>query len=285
MSRFIKVEDERPTLLIDVSNLCHRAFHTTGGLSFNGDATGVLFGLFRDVAEYRELFDASRVAFCFDGGCDHRKKLYQRYKADRDDRKQQMDEDELEARRELRRQIYRLRTSLLNQAGFRNVFWQEGYEADDIIAWIAENHWNDFVIISTDQDLYQCLAEGRVTLWNPITKKPTTERSFTEKYGITPTMWANVKAIAGCSGDNVPGIKGVGEKTAAKFISGTLKPTSVQYRDIVANVDRIERNFGLVRLPFPGCGPFELNDDDVTEKAWDSVMELLGMKSLLGRRR
>lgn len=285
MSRFVVEDDDRPVLLIDVSNMAHRAFHTTGGLSFNGDMTGILYGIFRDVVEFRELFNASKIAFCFDGGHDHRTKLYQKYKADRVERKQQMDEDELTARRELRKQIYRLRTSLLNEAGFRNVFWQEGYEADDIIAWVCENHWNDFVIVSTDQDLFQCLVEGRVTIWNPITKKAITEKSFTEKYGITPTLWANVKAIAGCSGDNVPGIQGVGEKTAAKFIAGRLKTTSLQYASIVANVTMIERNFGLVKLPFPGCGPFELNEDDVTERSWDKVMGALGMNSLLGRRR
>lgn len=284
MSRFVVEEDTRPVLLIDVSNMAHRAFHTTGGLSFNGDMTGILYGIFRDIVEFRELFNASKIAFCFDGGHDHRTKLYQKYKADRVERRQKMDEDELEARRELRKQVYRLRTSLLNDVGFRNIFWQEGYEADDIIAWIAENHWNDFVIVSTDQDLYQCLVENRITIWNPITKRTITEKSFTEKYGIVPMLWANVKAIAGCSGDNVPGIKGIGEKTAAKFMSGKLKPTSKAFIDIISNANKIDRNFSLVKLPFPGCGPFELEDDDVTPRTWDKMMDALGMRSLMGRR-
>ena len=272
------------TLLIDVSNMAHRAFYTTGSLSFGGDPTGVLYGLFRDIIEFRELFNADRIAFCFDGGWDKRIEVFPQYKSNRIAHRSELLPEDKELRRELRRQIYRLRNGLLNEAGFRNVFWQEGYEADDIIAWIAENHSHDFVIVSTDQDLFQCLVEDRVSMWNPITKRSTTQTSFELKYGVCPMQWSMVKAIAGCDGDGVPGIKGVGEKTAAKWIQGKLKPNSKAYEAIALASEHIKFNLQLVRLPFPGCGPFELNDDDVTKRSWDHVMNSLGMKSLIGRR-
>jgi hypothetical protein len=46
----------------------------------------------------------------------------------------------------------------------------------------------------------------------------------------------------------------------------------------------VKRNLQLVRLPFPGCGPFELNADDVTRRSWDKMMTSMGMRSLVGRR-
>jgi DNA polymerase-1 len=271
-------------LAIDVSNMAHRAMHTTGGLAFDGDYTGIMYGIFRDIVSFVELFNSDMIAFCFDGGCDKRWEIYSDYKGNRKVNRREMDEDERETRRELSRQIYRLRTSALDEVGFRNVFWQEGYEADDIIAWLCENHTHDFVIVSTDHDLYQCLSTDRVTMWNPITKRATTQESFEERFGIDPALWAHVKAIAGCAGDAVPGIRGVGEKIAAKYVSGKLKSDSKAFRSIIPESSLVKRNLQLVRLPFPGCGPFELNADDVTRRSWDKMMESMGMRSLVGRR-
>lgn len=280
------MKHSNPWLAIDVSNLAHRALHTTGSLSYRGDATGVLFGVFRDVASLTELFATDRVAFCFDGGCDKRWELFPAYKESRKKRRREMDENELEVRRELRRQIYRLRTRLLGEAGFENVFWQEGYEADDVIAWLCDTYRNEeFVIVSSDQDLWQCLVKGRIICWNPVTKKSVTQQSFESEFGVSPSMWAMVKAIAGCSGDGVPGVRGVGEKTAAKFLSGTLKSGSKAWKSIVGSNELVERNLGLVRLPMKGCGPFGLVDNEVEASSWDRVVEALGMRSLVGKRR
>jgi DNA polymerase-1 len=261
--------------------------YTTGELTHDGDPTGVLYGIFRDIVEFCDLFSTDRIAFCFDGGIDHRLEIYPGYKEDRRQRRKEMDEGEKETRRQLRRQIYRLRNGLLVDAGYRNVFWQEGYEADDVMAAICEQHLGsgrEFVIVSTDQDLFQCLCKDRVVQWNPITKRATTQKLFEDVYGIAPSMWAHVKAIAGCDGDCVPGIRGIGEKTASKYVAGTLKATTKAFQSIVPELERIERNLKLVRLPFPGCGPFQLVDEPVDPRAWDKVMTSLGMSSLVGRR-
>lgn len=274
-----------PWLLIDVSNMAYRAMYTTGELSHDGDPTGALYGIFRDVIDFCGLFNTNRIAFCFDGGYDGRLEVFPEYKASRQTKHREMDEFERETRRQLRRQIYRLRNGLLAEAGFRNVFWQEGYEADDVMAWLCQEYrGNEFVIVCTDQDLWQCLDRDRVTQYNPITKRPITQKSFEEQFGICPSMWAHVKAIAGCDGDGVPGIRGVGEKTAAKYLSGNLKATTKAYQLITPETELIERNLKLVRLPFPGCGPFRLVEDETSGRTWDRVMGSLGMKSLVGRR-
>ena len=274
-----------PWLLIDVSNMAHRALYTTGELSHEGDPTGVLYGIFRDVVDFSELFATDRIAFCFDGGYDGRLAIFPEYKAARQIKRREMDEFEREARRRLRSQIYRLRNGLLADAGFCNVFWQEGYEADDVMAWLCKEYQdNEFVIVCTDQDLWQCLDGERVTQWNPITKRPITQQSFEGQFGIAPSMWSHVKAIAGCDGDGVPGIRGIGEKTAAKYLNGSLKMTSKAFQSIRLEPDMVERNLKLVQLPFPGCGPFQLVDGGADVRMWDRVMGSLGMKSLMGRR-
>lgn len=266
-------------LLLDVSDLAYRNFHAIGELSHDGVATQVPFGVFRDILDLQDLFGTVRIAFCFDGGHDGRTNLYPRYKR----RDIDMTEEERDARRSLRQQIYRLRTKYLPVVGFRNIFWQEGYEADDLIAWIVENiKGHDYIIVSRDQDLYQLLSPT-VSIWNVHAKKAVTEQSFREDFGIGPAQWPDVKAMAGCGSDNVEGIHGVGEKTAAKFLSGRLKDSTQAYAKIVANNDIWRRNLQLVSLPFPGVNPVELRDDEVTTGSWRRVMKELGMSSLIGR--
>ncbi len=270
-------------LLIDVSNLAYRAFHTTGDLSFEGIKTGVVYGLFRDVLILQELYQTKRIAFCFDGGCRARRNIFPGYKFGR--RRESMDEEEIEARDCLYRQIDLLRTDYLSAIGFRNVFCQSGYEADDVIASICKGlpAGDRATIVSTDADLYQLLVCSRIDIWNPQRKKPITENSFRSEHGISPTLWAQVKAIAGCSGDGVPGFEGVGEKTAIKFLLGSLKPESKAFKKIVTGYQVRERNLKLVLLPFPGTEKFEIKTDEVTEKRWDWMLNELSMKKLRDR--
>jgi len=271
-------------IAVDVSNLAHRAFHTTGELSYEGDGTGVLYGVLRDIIQLGDRFGSNTFAFCFDGGCDFRRRIYSKYKEMRQQRRREADEFEQEARRDLRRQIYRLRTRYLPQVGFQNIFWQEGYEADDVIAWLVGHYTTDeFVVVSGDHDLLQLLSGDRVIIWSPVAKQVVNEKTFTDTHGVDPSMWSLVKAIAGCNSDEVPGVKGIGEKTAAKYISGTLNTESKKYRDIVGNHELIARNLKLVELPAEGCGPFELKRDQVTEKDWNKLVMSMCMKSLVGR--
>jgi 5'-3' exonuclease len=81
-----------------------------------------------------------------------------------------------------------------------------------------------------------------------------TFNSFVKEWGIYPEDWAYVKAIAGCSSDNVQGVYGVGDPTAAKYLSKKMKVTSKKYQDIErALIDGLlSINLPLVRLPFEG---------------------------------
>jgi len=270
-----------PLLIIDVSFLCHRAWHSLGALTFGNDGTGSIFGVLRDIVQLQEAFFTSRIAFCFDSGPSHRRKLLPSYKGSRSKRYAEETPIEREARKGFRKQIDLLRTDYLHRAGFRNVFYAKGFEADDIIAKIAEDtHRNDeAIIVGSDHDFWQCLRQN-VYCWNPITQSAYTIKSFREDWGLEPTDWAKVKAYAGCSSDDVPGIAGVGEKTAAKYLRGELGEHTQAAKKLTVADDLLVRNMALVCLPYHGTPAFDVVPDEVTEERWQALVDSLGMQAL-----
>lgn len=224
-----------------------------------------------------DLHSTNRVAWTFDRGCDKRREIFSQYKRNR--HKDQSPE-ERQAFSNLRKQLYRLRTRYLPEIGFKNVLSQDGYEADDIIASVCDNlpKGEEAIIVSSDEDLFQLLGP-RVCMWL-LKGKIVTADSFTRQWGICPAKWPDVKALAGCRGDGVIGIKGVGEKTAVKFLTGKLKPDTKAFQAIVAGTNVWNFNLDLVRLPFVGTEPCHLQEDNVSQGAWDEIMDELGMKSL-----
>ncbi len=215
-------------LILDCNYLAWRAYHTKQDLRYRGTPTGVIFGILQDVISLRELHNTERIAFCFD----HDRRYLKRkidcpgYKSSRD--RPDATEEEQKMFKEVHQQILALRKTILPTLGFRNVFAEEGYEADDLIASIVCDlrEGDQAIIVGADHDLFQLLGP-RTIIWNPTKSVAITESSFSKDYGVTPTQWVDVKAIAGCSSDDVPGIRGIGEKTACKFLNGTLKSGSV----------------------------------------------------------
>lgn len=269
-----------PILVLDVSTLAYRALYRVGQLSHNGDPTGAIYGVFQTLLSLMDMHMSDRVAFCFDRGYTKRSELWRSYKHGR--HKDQTPEEK-EAHLNLKKQLYRLREESLPGIGFKNVFAQDGYEADDVIASVCLNmdSGDEAVIVSGDHDLYQLLSP-RVNMWLPKGEMVTMEK-FVKQYGISPSQWADVKAIAGCPGDNVIGVKGVGDKTAAKFLSGLLKPKTKAYEAIVAGNDIWRRNLPLVSLPFEGTEVFKVQEDSFNQGKWNQVMESMGMRTLRNR--
>lgn len=268
-------------LVVDVSNAAHRAFHTTGSLSHEGDATGVLFGVFRDLIHYQNIIPHDGAVFAFDSNKSLRKNFCVTYKANKVISE---DPEALYALGELRSQIRDLREEYLPRIGYRNIFRAEGYEADDIIASICDglSEGDKAVIVSSDHDLYQLLSD-RVRIWLPTKKTFYTETDLLNEFGIVPNQWPMVKAIAGCSSDNVIGVRGVAEKTASKFLRGELKKNTKAYEAILKSHDQMNRNITLVKLPYKNCPLFLLRSDETNSKAWEEVLLSLGMEVLATR--
>lgn len=282
-------------LILDCNYLCHRAKHSTGGLKYREKPTGVIFGFLMNLPVLQDLFNTSHIAFCWDSKTNKRLEIYPDYKAKRNVKNLTAEEEKYES--DFRKQMKKLRRQYLRTIGFKNVFCKQGFEADDVIASIC--WWSirdvdggkgaEAVIVSSDYDLYQLIRPG-VSMYNPATGKRMTLQKFKKKYGIHPTRWAQVKAIAGCPGDNVKGVEGVGEKTALKYIIGKLDLGSKAYEKIESKKGKLirQRNMKLVGLPYVPRNRkeikiFRLKPDKISEKGWNKVIGALGMKSLRGR--
>ena len=274
----------RKYLLLDSPYLCHRMKHAMGDLSFKGSATGIIYGFLKSLSGFQDLFNTSNFVFCWDSRTNKRKEIYPEYKANRE--QEEYTEEETIFHRAFQKQMKKLRTTYLPTIGFRNIFIQKGYESDDIIASIAQysiREEDEAIIITSDKDLYQCIRPN-VSFYNPQTGKILTLQGFKKQYGIHPIRWSMVITLAGCATDNVKGIKGVGEKTAIKYMLGNLNPKTKVYEKIVSpGVAALNRSQLLVTLPFEGTNIFKLRRDKLSEQGWKVVCQQLGMKSIRDR--
>ena len=274
-------------LLVDGTYLAYRAWYAIEHLSYKGEGTTVAFGFIRELDKQREIRQADRVVLAFDhpGRC-LRRDLFEGYKESRRMKYAEDDKFGRERQDDFRKQLKRLVKKILPALGYRNVLAEKGYEADDIIAKAAEELplGDKAVIVTADKDMWQCLTPT-ISWFNPQQNKLVTSDSFREEWGIEPVQWASVKALAGCSTDDVPGIEGIGEKTAAKWFAGTLKSTSKVYQKIVDNLDVHNRNMPLVKLPFDGLKLPKLFDDKLTDERRADVFDELGFKLMRKRER
>ncbi len=195
-----------PLWLMDGSAFMFRGFYANQSMQrSDGFPTNALFMMARVVL--RVLREERPEHFCvvLDGKGKHfRHEIYPPYKAQR-----------LATPEPLKMQFEPIRR-MLTVLGVPLAV-SEGCEADDCIASLVARHKAErpVVIVGTDKDLRQCLAPG-VILWDPVLKdeKVVTLESFMTEEGVDPARWPDVQAVIGDSSDNIPGIPGVGPKTA-----------------------------------------------------------------------
>lgn len=270
-------------LVLDCNNLAYRALFSSGGLSHNGIATGVVFGLLRDISNLGKEYNTNDFAFTFDYGKGLREQKYPWYKGSR--RKRKLSEEEEQNRQEMRDQLDRLRTEYLTRIGYGNIFAQRGYEADDLMAAVAAglDDGDRAIMVTSDQDAWQLLGR-QVAVLDPRTKELMTARRFKREKGIHPSYWTEVKALAGCSSDDIPGAKQVGEKTAIKYLLGELKdgPQLRNIKEWKASPNYRE-NQELIELPYPGTEMCNLRDHRPDRNGLRGLLVELGMTTLLAR--
>ncbi len=197
-------------VLIDGNSLINRAFYAMPLLTTkNGEYTNAVYGFMNMFFKMLDSEKPTAVAVAFDlKAPTFRHKMYADYKGTR----KPMPE-------ELRPQITLLK-DLLVLMGV-TVVEKEGFEADDIIGTIAKKTDVKTVIITGDRDSFQLVDEQTEV---HFTKRGITDvevlniANFKEKTGITPAQVIELKALMGDSSDNIPGVKGVGEKTALSLI-------------------------------------------------------------------
>ena len=273
-------------LLIDSTYLCHRAHHALGELSFGGSGTGVLYGVLRDIMTFQDVHQTDKMVFCFDSHSSRRAAVLPCYKAKRWAKYTNASPEDKAGIEDFRRQVALLKNNYLPEVGFKNVLWQDGFEADDMIALACQQlpHNDEAVIISTDKDLYQLLAP-HIVMYNPATKRPYNRFSLMKDHGVQPYQWPMVKAIAGCTSDEVPGVPGVGEIIAARYVCGKLMHNNVKYQRIKANKTAWEANLLIVTLPYPGTEPIILQEDTINKGAWNALLHDLGIRTIRSKAR
>jgi DNA polymerase-1 len=274
-------------LLLDCNYLAHRARYAYKDLSHKGSATGTTYGFLRELLFLMERFDTTNLIFCWDSKESKRREIYPEYKADRKKEKKEISKTEAEFEKDFHKQVRLLRRKYLPEIGFRNVFCQKGYEADDLIAIICQNlgKRDQAIIISADTDLYQ-LISSKVIQYNPHKKLVMTSKEFRRIFSMKPKDFVKVKCIAGCPTDNVRGIYRVGTLTAISYLIGKINKKTKTYENIKNGLkDVVKRNRPLVELPFKGIKMPEIVRDDISQQGWNAVTKRLGMKSIRWKKR
>ena len=245
------------TLLLDGFNLAFRSFYAVPELS-RGDGlpTNALHGWVKTVWRLMDLYPEAGVIAFFDlHGDREREALLPEYKANRTEMPEALSRQFPEIRRV---------TRLMGVA----VVESSGVEADDLIGSAASalaGRGEEAVIVSADKDLAQCVKPGVVQLLPPPTANPRLgwrtldEDAVQEKFGVRPDQIADYLALIGDNSDNIPGLAGVGPKTASNWLraygslegviqnSGRLKPPRFQAK-VGEEKENLLRNQKLTRL-------------------------------------
>ncbi|MBI0156765.1 DNA polymerase I [Gilliamella sp. M0364] len=215
-----------PIILIDGSSYLYRAFFACPPLTnANGEPTGAIFGVVNMIRSLMNQYNPTHVAVVFDAkGGSFRNEIYSEYKATRDE----MPED-------LQPQVEPIHT-ILKAMGLP-LLCIEGVEADDVIGTLARQaeKENLQVLISTgDKDIAQ-LVSDKVTLINTMNNTVLDPQGVMDKFGVPPGKIIDYLALRGDNSDNIPGVVGIGEKTAQALLTAF---DSVQ--DIYNHLDDIE---------------------------------------------
>lgn len=268
-------------VIVDSNYLCFvERYGMSIGLSYKGSETSIIFGFFRHILALARKYNTTSFAFVWDSKSSLRKKIYPGYKEARVKKAQELSKEDIAANQKAYKQFTELRTKALPMFGFPNVFMQEGYEGDDLIASIVLDQAEDrkCVVISADNDLLQLL--DYCTLYNVSKDSVTTRKEFIRTYKIQPQEWIRVKQISGCTGDSVQGVNGIGDKKAALYIRGELKGKSL---DLIENPESekiIKFNRKLVALPFRGTDHFEIQEvENYSKKSFIKLCKHYGFRS------
>jgi DNA polymerase-1 len=263
-------------ILIDANALCHQAKHSVD-LDYEGLQTGIIFLFLRKIISLAKTLQSNHFVFAWDSRNSKRKEYFPAYKANRH-KERTPEEESLDI--SCSKQFNSLKTIILPKIGFNSCFF-DGFEADDLIASIVQNNEGPFTIISSDADLYQLLRPDVFMFWKD---KYFTSKDFFAKYQIYPDSWEEAKSISGCNTDAVPGIEGVGEITACKYLRGELSPKSKTYQKIVSTkgIELIHFNSYLVTLPLEGTPIIKLQKQPVLSfDAYTQICGKYGFQSML----
>ena len=193
--------------LVDGSNHAFRVFFAMPRMTAGGLNTGALLGFANMLRSFEKEHEPDHVVVVFDKGPSFRVNLFQDYKGHRP-----------EMPEELREQWPKF-SELVEAWGYRCTD-MEGWEADDIIGTLAKR-WASpdchVWMVTGDKDFYQ-MVDDNISILDVMKKKEIRHDQVVERFGVGPDLVTDVQGLAGDSSDNVPGVTGIGEKTASKYV-------------------------------------------------------------------
>ena len=222
-------------LLIDGNSMANRAFYATMGRMMKtptGISTNAVYGFFQIMFKTIEEEKPDKIIVAFDiSSSEKRTKIFNEYKAGR-----HKAPEDLTMQFPIIKELLRMMNIPIVQ--------KDGIEADDILGAIAKKEGkkgNKIIILTGDRDYFQ-LVDMNVNIRYPKTIMGKTEYiiydnyKINEEYGLTPEKLIEVKALMGDASDNIPGVKGIGEKTALKLI--------IQFENLEKIYEYIENSDG-----------------------------------------
>lgn len=265
-----------PTLyLIDGNSYIYRAFYAIKRLSNSkGFPTNAIYGFTNMILKILREKTPDYFAIVFDSPAPtKRHRAYEEYKAHRP----KMPDD-------LALQIQPIK-DIIDAFNIPNIEI-EGYEADDVLATLAkraEQEKIDVYIVTADKDINQILS-SRIRTYDTMKDKITEEKDIIERFGVEPSRFPEIMALMGDTSDNIPGVPGVGEKTAVSLlrefgaledlIKNTARIKKPKLRETVSqNIENIKLSLDLASIDVHV--PLEIPVKELTlkEPAWDRLSD------------
>ncbi|MBR2822625.1 MAG: DNA polymerase I [Clostridia bacterium] len=224
---------DKTFLIVDGNSLIHRAFHALPLMDADGVYTNAIYGFLSMLLKAVREEEAAYLAICFDEhGPTFRHKIYADYKAGRQ-----------ATPPELIQQLSTVRT-LLDEMGIKR-FGLEGWEADDLLGTLSLKGLEAGLhplLLTGDRDALQLVGDGTELMFTRKGISETirfTPEKVMEEYGFTPAQVTDWKGLAGDSSDHIPGVPGVGDKTAVKLLQqyGTLE-------EVLAHASEVKGKLG-----------------------------------------
>ncbi|MEZ4103862.1 MAG: DNA polymerase [Candidatus Paceibacterota bacterium] len=225
-----KTKDQKKLILLDAHAILHRAFHALPDFtSPNGEPTGALYGVVAMLLKIIEEFKPDYIVACYDlPEPTYRHEAFDGYKA-----KREKTDDTLVTQINRSRDIFKV-------FGIP-IYEHAGFEADDLLGTIAKQTKDkdlEVIIASGDMDTMQCIDGKRVKVYTLKKGIKDTilydEKAVKDRFGFPPKLIPDYKGLRGDASDNIPGIVGIGEKTATELI--------INFGDLESIYKKLEKN-------------------------------------------
>lgn len=259
-------DKESRVLIVDFMNTFIRVWSAVPVLNEGGYHVGGITGFLYTLGSQIRNLSISKVYIVLDGkdGNSEKRKVYSEYKGNRNTKvslNRSFGNNE-EPDESFKRQLLRI-VEYLDCLPV-TIVQVDRREADDVISYLThlyEDKDNNVIISSADRDFFQLINE-KVSIWSPTKKKLYHEEQVKEEWGVTPQNLIYLRCVLGDSSDNIPGVKGIGQKTFIKlfeeileedneyddFIDYIAQSSNPKMKKLQENLDVIKRNYKLMKL-------------------------------------